>query len=64
MFLISSLQALPDVRTIQQHEPEDAMLNELKALLVRNGGTAVEDALGALALFALLFAGLALPGPV
>lgn len=40
------------------------MLTELKTLLVRNGGTAVEDAIGVLALFALLFAGLALPSPV
>jgi hypothetical protein len=38
------------------------MLRDLKAMIVRTGDTAVEDALGALVLFGLLFVGLSLPG--
>jgi hypothetical protein len=38
------------------------MLNDLKALIARTGETALEDALGAVCLFTLLFIGLSLPG--
>lgn len=40
------------------------MLNNVKAMLDRTADTAVEDAVGAICLFTLLFAGLCLPGLV
>ncbi len=38
------------------------MLKDIRSLIDRSRDTAVEDALGALLLFSLLFAGLSLPG--
>ncbi|WP_273542507.1 hypothetical protein [Szabonella alba] len=38
------------------------MLNEIKAVITRSGDTLLEDALGVTALFAVLVAGLSLPG--
>ncbi|SEM89431.1 hypothetical protein SAMN04488103_102370 [Gemmobacter aquatilis] len=40
------------------------MLKEVKAVLARSSDTALQDALGAVALFMLLIAGLHLPGLV
>lgn len=38
------------------------MLRGLKSLIDRTAGTALDDAMGIVALFAILFAGLSLPG--
>jgi len=43
---------------------EDAMLDEIAEILNRSRPTLVEDALGVVSLFVLLFAGLSLTGTV
>lgn len=43
---------------------EDAMLKEFKSILSRAGSSAVEDTLGVISLFALLFAALSISGTV
>ncbi|MDG1282298.1 MAG: hypothetical protein P8O10_13435 [Pseudorhodobacter sp.] len=42
-------------------EEERRMLTELKTVLAKSSDTLIEDALGVLALFGLLFVGLSLP---
>jgi hypothetical protein len=42
-------------------EEERKMLTELKTVLAKSSDTLIEDALGVLALFGLLFVGLSLP---
>jgi hypothetical protein len=41
---------------------EDQMLNEIATILARSRSTVVEDGLGAVLLFALLYAGLHMSG--
>lgn len=38
------------------------MLRGIRILLARTAGTALDDAMGIVALFAILFAGLSIPG--
>jgi hypothetical protein len=61
MFFKSSLQVPNHVRTNRQPRQEVALLNDLKAVLSRSSLTIAEDALGVVALFILLVAGLHLP---
>jgi hypothetical protein len=62
MFLKSSLQAVRDVRTIQQQVMEDAMKDAMKTLLSNTPKGAMEDLVGVASLFVLLFAVLSVPG--
>jgi hypothetical protein len=63
MFLKSSLQARPEMRTKYKHLGENAMpLREiLRSIMTRQQRDLVQDALGASALFAMLTVGLYLP---
>jgi hypothetical protein len=61
MFSKSSLQSVKKMRTIGQHNSEDAMTH-MKKLFLRPTSTIVEDAAGVAVLFLLLFAGLTLSG--
>ncbi len=40
------------------------MMKEIKAIVARSSDTLIEDALGVISLFALLIAGLSLPGMI
>jgi hypothetical protein len=62
MFLKSSLQVVPDMRTIQQQVMEDAMKDAMKTLLSHTPKGAMEDLVGVASLFVLLFAVLSVPG--
>jgi hypothetical protein len=58
MFLKSSLLCSRGVRTIWEQATEVAMLKEVKAVFSRSSATMVEDAVGTVAIFALLLMGL------
>jgi surfactin synthase thioesterase subunit len=62
MFLKSSLQPVSNMRTKQQHETEDDMLNDIKTVLTTSRATLVEDASGVAVLFTVLLIGLHLSG--
>jgi len=50
------------MRTKKQHDSEDAMFAQVKAALMRRSPSFLEDALGVVSLFVLLFVGLTLSG--
>jgi hypothetical protein len=63
MFLKSSLQAARDMRTKKQQATRRIkMLTEIKDILNRSRATLIEDVLGMVSLFSLLFVGLYLSG--
>jgi hypothetical protein len=63
MFLKSSLQATRDMRTKKQQATRRIkMLTEIKDILNRSRATLIEDVLGMVSLFSLLFVGLYLSG--
>jgi hypothetical protein len=62
MFLKSSLQGYEDMRTMQQHRTEDTMFETVRTILSRSRATVLEDTVGVIALFLLLFAVLSMPG--
>ena len=62
MFLKSSLQNQRGMRTKRQQVMEVTMLTEIKDILSRSRATLIEDTIGVVSLFTLLFACLHLFG--
>lgn len=66
MFLISSLLIVLNMRTIQQQNKEIMMKSRIATLLIRPlsspSAAIIEDVLGAVSLFLLLFVGLGFSG--
>jgi hypothetical protein len=50
------------MRTIQQQTQETAMLTEISEIVNGSRATLIEDAVGVLSLFVMLYAGLTLSG--